>query len=186
MNRGLCLGWAVLVATTSSPLLAEEREEREDRQVGAAVEWSSFVEGWGGAASLRQWRERLGFDVGAAFWKSDSRRGYPVATIDPTSRSGFSAGVSVLARAKAGRFAAIAGAGPALFSARASTRTSIDGVERSERFSSGGLGVRLLFEVESDLTRRLSGFAGARAELPTLQHPGLGSGALSAGMRVRF
>jgi len=187
MNRGLCIVWTVLVAGTSSPSLAQERKEWEDRQVGAAVEWSSFVEGWGGAASFRRWRGRLGFDVGAAFWKSDSRRGYPVVTIsDRTSRSGFSAGVSVLARAKAGRFAAIAGAGPALFSARASTRTNIDGVERAEQISSGGVGVRLLFEVEADLTRRLSGFAGARAELPTLRHPGLGSGALSAGMRVRF
>jgi hypothetical protein len=186
MNRGSCIVWAILIAATSSPSLAEEREEREDRQVGAAVEWSSLVEGWGGAASFRQWRGRLGFDVGAAFWKSDSRRGYPVTTLDPASRSGSSVGVSVLARAKAGRFAAIAGAGPALFSARASTRTNVGGMERSERFSSGGLGVRLLFEVEVDLARRLSGFAGARAELPTLRHPGLGSGALSGGMRVRF
>jgi hypothetical protein len=187
MNRRLCIVWAVFVAATSSPALAEGRTEREDRQVGAAVEWSSFVEGWGGAGSFRQWRGSLGLDVSAAIWTSDSRGGYPVVTIsDRTSRSGFSAGVSVLARAKAGRFAAIAGVGPALFSARASTRTNVGGVERVERFSSGGLGVRLLFEVEADLTRRLSGFAGARAEWPTLRHPGLGSGALSAGMRVRF
>lgn len=186
MNRGLCLVWAVLIAATSSPSLAEERQEREDRQVGAAVEWSSFVEGWGGAASFRQWRGSLGFDLGGAIWKSDSRGGFPVVTIYPTSRSGFSAGVSVLARAKAGRVAAIAGAGPALFSARASTRTNVGGGERVERNSSGGLGARLLFEIEADLTHRLTGFGGARVELPVLRHPGLGSGALSAGMRVRF
>jgi hypothetical protein len=87
MNRGPCIIWAILVVATSSPSLAEERKEREDRQAGAAVEWSSLVEGWGGAVSFRQWRGRLGFDVGAAFWMSDRRRGYPVTTFDPASRS---------------------------------------------------------------------------------------------------
>lgn len=87
MNRGLCIVWAVLVAATSSPSLAEERKEREDRQVGAAFEWSSFVEGWGGAASFRQWRGRLGVDVGAAFWKSD-KLPEPLSNANCTTRRG--------------------------------------------------------------------------------------------------
>jgi hypothetical protein len=129
-------------------------------------------------------------DVGAAAWRSERRRDFPgpggTDGSEFTMDSGRSAGASVLGRAEAGRVAAIAGAGPALFWRGTSTRTILDGAERSNtRFRGTTLGLRFLLELEAELTNRVSAFAGARAELFDLRG-GIGTGALSSGLRVQF
>ncbi|HUG15237.1 MAG TPA: hypothetical protein VMM78_09485 [Thermomicrobiales bacterium] len=182
---GLWLVLAVLLAASSSAR-AEDRPEPATRQIGGSAEWSSLVEGWGGMGSYRRWSGAVGVEVGAARWTGESHIEYPGGTIsDLGSASGFSAGASALIRGRAGRFVAIAGTGPALFRTRIVTRTTFSGVERSTtRVTSSGVGLRLLLEFEAAVTRRVSGFVGARAELPDLRHPGVGAGALSAGVRL--
>jgi hypothetical protein len=189
MSLRLSVACAAFVFLTTFTARGQEPEQKRSRQAGVAVEWSSVVEGWGGGASFRQWRGGLGLDVGVASWKSESRRDFPggeSAISDFTSQTGFTAGVSVLGRAAAGRFAATAGAGPALFWKRTSTRTTFDGVEGSNtRVRSSTLGLRFLLEVEANVADPVSAFAGGRAELFDLRH-GIGTGALLSGVRVRF
>jgi hypothetical protein len=182
--------WCIALMFVPSTVAAQDTG-RGSRQAGAAVEWSSLVEGWGGSASFRIWRGRLGLDVGAAAWAAERRREFPstdgTAIIDHTSDSARSAGVSVVGRAGTGRLSLIAGAGPALFTKTTSTRTTFDGVVRSNtRHTSSGMGARFLLEAEAELAGGVSAFAGARVELPDLRVPGLSSGALSTGLRVKF
>jgi hypothetical protein len=190
MMHARILVWCLPLALVPSAAVAQTAD-RDTRQVGAAVEWSSLVEGWGGSASVRFWHGRLGLDIAAASWRAQRRRDLPAAagasTVEDTSESAWSAGVSAVARAAAGRFAVVGGAGPALFSKTIATRTTFDGVEKfNTRTQLTAVGFRFLLQAEVEIAARTQAFAGARVDLPDLRTPGLTPGVLSAGLRLRF
>jgi hypothetical protein len=189
-NPALVLG-AVLTAALSSAASAQEGPDVSTRQIGVGAQLSPLTETIGPTVSFRAWRGPLGVEAGLGLWKSRDIREYPglpgARFTDVITRSAFTAGVTVLGRARSGRLAAILGVGPGLFALDTADRTSINGQERfTSSKSMRALGLQSVAELELRATSRFSGFAGLRIEIYELRHPEARAGTLAAGLRAGF
>ena len=100
--------------------------------------------------------------------------------------SSYGFGGGLLARTTIGRLSFVAGGGPGFFLDRSTHQTRINAAEHAGSATVRSLGLFMLMEIEVRATRRLSGYAGLRAELRDVRVPDSSFGYPIVGVRLAF
>jgi outer membrane protein with beta-barrel domain len=117
---------------------------------------------------VRWVKPRVGIEAEMRWWtgrRITDSIGPTLRLHDEEKQTSYAVGVSVVARAGAGRLSVLGGIGPGFFADRWNNVTTANGETRSTGSSYSTVGVQGLMEMDVRLTNRASLFAGLRIEL---------------------